>query len=124
MDETTQNVVPVLVFNAVLLSAQAHIWHLQTTSFSEHKAFEELYLELPVLADKLAETAMGLGVSLDETQTESTELFPVEDALDVLQSFREDLEEEAGAHNSGINNIIDEMIGLLARTNYKLTNLE
>ena len=38
------------------LRSQIHLFHLQTTSYAEHKALEEFYTQLLELFDTLVET--------------------------------------------------------------------
>lgn len=124
MEELDQDPIAVLIFNALLLRTQAHIWHLQTTSFSEHKAFEELYKELDDINDRLAETAIGQNIFLDADMSEPVQLFSVEDSDEVIDGFMEDLMELIeGKTEPALKAIMEEILSLMHRTKYKLNVL-
>ena len=49
-----------MLFSGLLFGAvYAHMLHLSTRSYAEHKALDELYTELPGLVDSLVESYQG-----------------------------------------------------------------
>lgn len=50
-----------MVNQLLLLSAEAHGWHLKTKSYAQHMAFGELYDYAHDAADSLSEAAQGAG---------------------------------------------------------------
>ena len=102
---------------------QAHIFHLQTKSFSEHDALNEYYHQIVELTDDLVQIIQGVypeitgytnfelqeWVSTEDTTTYFQELYTE------IQSERKDFPQE-----SWIQNKIDEIAELVANTLYKL----
>lgn len=105
--------------------SQAHIFHLQTTSFAEHKALEDYYTDIVDLFDKLVETWQGgntiikkydgmCAISTDNCVTYFKVLKGQLEALRYTEFKKE---------NTYIQNIIDEIFELIDQTLYKLINL-
>ncbi len=102
---------------------QIHYWHLQTTSYAEHKALNQFYDELLDLADSFIETYQGeygrikgkIGINIIDYSTP-------ENTVNYLQSFQEFLEQGARKINdTDLNNQLDEMLSLTKQTLYLLT---
>jgi hypothetical protein len=94
-----------------------HIAHLQTTSFAEHKALNEYYDNILDLTDKFTEAYFGANKRCDIVIPESKG----EDAVPHLRGMRSILDTERNNYTSELQNIIDEMIGLVDKILYLLT---
>jgi len=109
------------------LQAQLRICHWQTKGHARHTAFGELYSELDGLIDEYVEQAMGKYgrfVLDDETNTYKIENLKDLDpqafcktVAEALVQFTEQLEES----DTNLLNIRDEMLGLVYKTAYLLT---
>jgi len=102
---------------------QAHIFHLQTKSFSEHDALNEYYNGIVPLVDDLVQIIQGVYPEImgytnfelqDWVSTEDTTNY-FQDLYTEIQSERKDFPQE-----SWIQNKIDEIAELVANTLYKL----
>lgn len=96
----------------------AHLAHLNTTSYAEHKALNSYYDSILDLTDTLAETYIGIygrgvinipGTTLTDIRSHLKEL-----RIEVAE-HREYVKE------TNIQNIIDEILSLIDETNYLLT---
>jgi hypothetical protein len=99
----------------------AHIQHLQTESYSQHKSLEEFYINIVPLADKFAESYMGAyGSRLDEFPGIFILNPDPMSSLEALQTWITDNREEI-SELSSCQNIIDEILELCFSTIYKLS---
>jgi hypothetical protein len=104
---------------------QAHVFHLQTPSFAEHKALNEYYDEIIELVDGLIESYQGkYGIVKGYSNfalmeyTDKQQVITYFDALyKTIDSLREELPD------SYIQNQIDTITQLVQSTLYKLKNL-
>jgi hypothetical protein len=104
---------------------QAHVFHLQTPSFAEHKALNEYYDEIIELVDGLIESYQGkYGIAKGYSNfalmeyTDKQQVITYFDALSkTIDSLREELPD------SYIQNQIDTITQLVQSTLYKLKNL-
>jgi hypothetical protein len=94
-----------------------HIAHLQTTSFAEHKALNEYYDGILDLTDTFTEAYFGRNKRVEIIIPESKVL----DATTHLRELRSILDTERTNYNSELQNIIDEMLGLIDKILYLLT---
>lgn len=113
-------------FFVALLNAatQAHLLHLKSKSFSEHKALEELYTGLPDLVDSLVESYQGINGVVESYPPQTIAVSS--DALkfvEVLGAFITNNRASVG-QQSELQNIIDEIKSLVNSTAYKLANLK
>lgn len=102
----------------------AHNVHLQTKSYSAHKALGEFYSELLDFADSLIETYQGQHGII----TGYEKLIVIEPVTDV-ESYIEDCAKifnvaKEGLKDSHLKNIMEEIIALTYSTLYKLKNLK
>jgi hypothetical protein len=101
---------------------QAHVFHLQTTSFAEHKALNDYYDEIVELTDGLVESYQGkYGVLRGYSNyplLEYTDKNQVITYFEALVSKVCTLRE--GITDSYIQNQIDTVMELLESTLYKL----
>jgi DNA-binding ferritin-like protein len=69
----------------------AHLWHLQTSSYAEHKAFEELYTGLRDNLDSLIEQVQGkVGIKINPTG--SIKILTTSDSRTYLTKLAESIE--------------------------------
>ena len=108
-------------FMGVLFQSRdiAHLTHLITTSFSEHKALNKYYNSLLDLTDTLAETSFGaLGrykIPVPASTSAGDFSTHLKDLKKYIQSSRTVF---TGSH---LQNIIDEIVALIDKTLYLLT---
>jgi len=100
----------------------AHSVHLNTRSYSKHKALGKFYDEIIDLADKFAEAYQGrhglIGpISLMSAGKTSNILAFMQDQVDQIEKIRYEVCDKA---ETPLQNIIDEIIGLYLSTIYKL----
>jgi len=104
---------------------QAHFWHLDTKSFAEHKALEEFYTELLGLTDKLLEEFMGKGKRIDFGGVRMTfHAYNRDKMMEYLKKLARYIvrrKKNLLASESNLNNVFDEILGLINRTLYLLT---
>jgi hypothetical protein len=104
---------------------QAHIFHLQTTSYAAHKALNSYYDDIVDLADSYAEAFQGrYGIIRGYTPT--TQLFEDDSVVKYfmgLQKFVDTIRTELPP-DSDLNNIVDEVSDLVNSTIYKLKFLK
>ena len=102
----------------------AHNVHLQTKSYSKHKALNEFYDEILGLSDELIETYQGQYGIVTGYDT----MINIETVTDV-EAYLEDcakifISAKEGLKDSHLKNIMEEIISLTYRTLYKLKNLK
>ena len=105
-------------------ATNGHILHLQTKSYSEHKALQKYYEELPDLVDSIIEEYQGAYQKIVEYP--NTYEAPNPDALQEVMAVRDFLAKNravVGDYTS-IQNQVDELMSLLDSTVYKLTFLD
>lgn len=103
---------------------QAHVLHLQSKSFSEHKALGEFYDGLQDLADSIIESYQGTyGIVKGY---EDSELYENESSITCLEKMlrRIELDTPTLFQDSDLLNQVDEIKTLLRSTLYKLKNLK
>lgn len=94
-----------------------HIAHLQTKSYAEHKALNAYYDGILDLTDSFTEKYFGRNGRVDIIVPESK----IQDAVSHLKSMQVLIEAERDNYASDLQNIMDEMIGLVNETLYLLT---
>ena len=101
----------------------SHNAHLQTKSYSAHKALDDYYTNLLDFIDDFVETYQGQYGIL--SGYEKIDISPVSDiegylegAAKIFTAARENVKE------SHLQNILDEVVSLTYRTIYKLKNLK
>lgn len=105
-------------------ATNGHILHLQTKSYSEHKALQKYYEKLPNLVDAIIEQWQGAYQTIVEYP--ATYEAPNMDALQEVMAVRDFLAKNraiVGDYTS-IQNQVDELMSLLDSTVYKLTFLD
>jgi hypothetical protein len=94
-----------------------HIAHLQTTSFAEHKALNAYYDKILDLTDSFTEKYFGANKRVEFVIPESKN----ENAVDHMKRMAKLIEDERPNYSSDLQNIMDEMLGLVHETMYLLT---
>jgi hypothetical protein len=99
-----------------------HSVHLNTRSYSKHKALGHFYEDVIELADKFAEAYQGrhglIGpIDLHSAKKTNNVMEFMQDQLADIEKGRYDLCEKT---DTPIQNIIDEIVGLYLSTIYKL----
>lgn len=102
----------------------AHVMHLQTRSYAEHKALNEFYDEIVGLTDSFAEAYQGEYGLIEDLHADYK---PQNAALELLDDLREcvdECEKELHKDDSHLRNLLDEIRSLIASTQYKLRFLK
>lgn len=108
-----------MLFNA---RTNAHIAHLQTKSYAQHKALDEFYTEILDIADRFAESAQGTQGILNG-YTLGT-LF-TGDIISFIETLHNDLSNIKKEFTEGhLLQLIDDATELTSTTLYKLKNLK
>ena len=94
-----------------------HIAHLQTTSFAEHKALNGYYDGILDLTDKFSEVYFGRNKRVEIIIPESKNM----ESVSHLKEMQSILDSERNNYSSELQNIVDEMLGLVNQTLYLLT---
>jgi hypothetical protein len=94
-----------------------HIAHLQTTSFAEHKALNGYYDSILDLTDTFTEAYFGRNKRVEIIIPESKNM----DSVSHMKELQAILDTERNNYSSELQNIIDEMLGLVDKTLYLLT---
>lgn len=108
-----------ILFNA---RTNAHIAHLQSKSYAQHKALDDFYTQVVDLADSFAESAQGTqgiiqGYTLGNLNTQ--------DITSYLKAQQEELLKLRNQFTEGhLIQLIDDMQELYTSTIYKLVNLK
>ena len=105
-------------------ATNGHILHLQTKSYSEHKALQKYYEELPDLVDSIIEEWQGAYQKIVEYP--ATYEASNSDALQEVMAVRDFLAKNRAVVGdySSIQNSVDNLMSLLDSTVYKLTFLD
>lgn len=108
-----------LIGHLFLARDVTHSVHLNTRSYSKHKALGKFYPAVIDLADTLAETYQGkyglIGpITLHSAEKTNNIVEFLEDSLKKVEKEREEYDDTA------IQNIIDEIVALYLSTLYKL----
>lgn len=113
-----------LVVRAFHARTAAHIAHLKTRSYAEHKALNEFYDGIVGIADEFAETYQGIFGLIAEYPVVA---MPTGHSCDWIEEFRNWLKSSRNASCKGettLENIHDTLMGLCASTCYKLRFLD
>lgn len=118
---------PVELISELFFSrTQAHIFHLQTSSYARHSALGDYYEGIVGLVDSLVESYQGSNSILKGYTSESrfgqleVEVIPYfEKLLTCVKEKRSTVGED-----SDLQNIVDEIVSLIKSTLYKLKNLK
>ena len=111
----------------LFMVARSHMWHLQTKSYSQHKALNEFYDDLQDEGDKFIEAAIGVTGPLKLTCQSYTFDGP-ENSINGINDYKQQAQElldqlESGNH-TGLIVTLEEIVGICDRTIYKITYLK
>ena len=98
-----------------------HLAHLQTTSYATHKALQKYYEGILELTDDLIESYMGTLNKRVNLKIPASEYVNPESHLKYLKEYMMKHRGVFGKDNSHIQNIVDEIIALITKTQYLLT---
>lgn len=105
------------------IEVNTHIAHLQTTSYSEHKALDEVYKDIVELRDRFIEGDQGLNGIIRGYKS-----FEIKEGLDpvnYLKDYAAKYKEFRLTLNDGfLQQICDDIIELLNSSVYKLKYLK
>ena len=111
-----------LIYRLFHARTAAHILHLQTHSYSGHKALNDFYDAIVDLADSIAEGYQGEHGLIDFTG--KNRYVQESDALKMISDLKEWIEqnryEAIEAEDTFLQNQIDEVVQLCSETIYKL----
>ena len=103
----------------------AHQMHLKTDSYAQHKALEEFYTQIIDLADTFAEQFQGkYNELLDIPFLSAKEDDPVKYFEDTLKYVENNRYKVCDKECTSLQNVIDEIEGLIHSTLYKLRRLK
>jgi hypothetical protein len=110
-------------FLGTLMSSrtQAHVFHLQTTSYASHKALQKYYEDIVELIDAYAEVAQGRFGTIRGYQM-SSQIIEDDSVLKYftgLQRFVDNVRPQLPSEGE-LNNTVDEISALISSTIYKL----
>lgn len=94
-----------------------HLQHLNTTSYAEHKALNAYYDGILDLTDKFTEVYFGRFKRVEIVIPEAK----IEDAVSHMKAMQALVDGERNNYPSELQNIMDEMLGLINQTLYLLT---
>jgi hypothetical protein len=122
--EGSENPQQELLCEMLEASAQAKVYHFQTSSFAEHEALGEFYNEFNCLMDKFIETYQGCYGRMMTGCEMEIKPYTMDAPVTFLESFKSYMSTEARMlvmGNSSLTNILDEIVALAGQTIYKLT---
>ena len=102
---------------------QAHLLHLSSKSYAEHKALNEFYDGLTDLADELIEMYQGQYGIANIACPGTDDKKGVEFLTDAAKIFF-DGHGAFAEKDSHLHNVLDEIVGLTYKTLYKVKNLK
>jgi DNA-binding ferritin-like protein len=109
----------------------AHVYHLQITgegSYAGHKALDKYYNGILDFIDEFVETYQGqynIIENYDVISTEGTKsVDKIQYFIDLAEFIKQTRKVAFLEEDSHLQNIIDEVVGLIYRTLYKLKNLK
>jgi hypothetical protein len=100
---------------------QAHIFHLQSPSYAQHKALQKYYEDIVDLIDSYVESCQGRHGIIRGYQP-TTQIFEDDSTLKYfmgLQKFVDGIYEQL-PEDTDLRNIADEIKALISQTIYKL----
>jgi hypothetical protein len=120
--EIFTTVKPELVIGQLFQSRDTiHIAHLQTVNYAEHKALNKYYDSLLDLTDDLLETYFGTIGKRINIKIPASEYVNPQQHLKQLMEYVKKHRGVFGMENTHIQNIVDEILALIAKTLYLLT---
>jgi hypothetical protein len=113
-----------LASHLLFSQTQAHIFHLQTGSYAEHKALQGFYEGIDDLADSLIESYQGENENIMNYQTFDIQKYDgKESVIEYFESLMDIVNNNREGLPSHLQNIIDTINELITSTLYKLRKL-
>lgn len=112
-----------LVARCFAARTAAHLAHFSTKSYSRHIALNEFYDEIIDAADEFAEVYMGLEGLITAYPTVPVPSGAPQDFIRDLVKWLEANRAGAAAGHRALENLVDNITAVAARTLYKLENL-
>ena len=111
------------IFLGILFQSRdlMHIAHLETMSFAQHNALDTFYKEIIESVDELTETYFGIIDGRVPLVIPESRLVNADFYLRGLRKTIYENRDSLGMENTEIQNIIDEILGLIAQTLYRLS---
>jgi hypothetical protein len=128
MEQPTKNYDSIGKFFGVLMHSRNvfHIKHLQSKSYAEHVALNELYDSLPGYIDDIVESYQGRCNCVISNYSFPIDNYEKKTALEyalLIRQYIDDNRKLLGIY-SEIQNKVDELVGQFNSTIYKLINLK
>lgn len=114
-----------LISDLFFSRTQAHIFHLQTQSFAQHKALEDYYTSIVDLIDTLVETYQGTNPVIKIYSNDgkfSYTTTPIEYFEELLKNVNTN--RSSFGTDTDLQNILDEIVSEIKHVLYKLKNLK
>ena len=112
-----------LVAKCLAVRTAAHYAHFQTRSYARHVALGDFYDALLGAVDEFAEVYMGLKGRLESFPNAPIPTGQPVDFIRELIRWLETNRNAAAAGHTALENIVDNITAIAARTLYKLENL-
>lgn len=114
-----------MIGSFIAMQNQFRVFHWQTKSYAQHKAFGSAYEDLDGLIDEFVEIYQGKNGIVVPSDGFKIKLENLDDSpsdmIDVFIEFlQNDVEEQLSDTDTDLLNIRDEMMGLLNKTKYLL----
>lgn len=112
-------------FVSILMSSatQAHVFHLHTPSYAQHKALEDYYTGIVPLVDSYVESYQGTYGRLVRPVRSYPLINDPRKALSYFQMLYKKTKSMKGLPKDHLKNIQDSIAELITSTIYKLKNL-
>jgi len=114
-----------LITPLLRIQNQLRVFHWQTTSYAQHKAFGKAYEELDELFDTFVEVFTGKYGRSKASLHYTIELDNLDDnflnVIDSYVEFMKDLDNQLDIKDTDLLNIRDEILGVLNRLKYLLS---
>jgi hypothetical protein len=101
-------------------SQQAHVFHLQTPSYAQHKALEDYYTSIVGLIDSYVEVYQGTYMKIIKPMRSGTLINDPLKALSYFIKLKKTLKSLRTPTDSHLRNIQDTIMELVTSTIYKL----
>lgn len=103
----------------------AHVLHLKTRSYAQHKALQDFYESIVDLVDSFAEAYQGDYGLIENYPVQCRMAADGQKLLEELSAWIEDHRHDVcDTDDSCLQNIIDEIVALIRQTQYKLAILK
>ena len=115
---------PEMISRLMIARNAAHMAHLQTTSFAQHKALDGFYNDIVDLLDSFAETYQGIFGLITKYPEVTTPMGAPDKWIESLRNWLKKDRASSCRGETALENIHDELQALCASTVYKLRYLD